>query len=122
MEWSKSIVPIKANLITNMKTRILSWASALFTVAALSSVSLADPAASQAISRHLSKLNSSARTRHELNDRCKAESCCSAKTVADGISGGRAAHATFKRVVTCDKICSIASVDQQSACRKGMRA
>lgn len=105
-----------------MKTKLLNLAVAIFAVASLSSVALADPSASQAISRPLNKPNSSSHTRHELNDRCKADSCCGTKTVADGVSGGRAAHATFKRVVTCDKICSIASVDQRSVCRKGMRA
>ena len=105
-----------------MKTKFLNLAVGLFAVASLSSVALADPSASQAISRQLNKPNSSAHTNHVLNDRCKADTCCAAKTVADGISGGRAATATFKRVVTCDKNCSIASVDQRSVCRKGMRA
>lgn len=105
-----------------MKTKFLNLAVGLFAVASLSSVALADPSASQAISRQLNRPNSSAHTTHVLNDRCKADTCCAAKTVADGISGGRAATAIFKRVVTCDKNCSIASVDQRSVCRKGMRA
>ncbi len=105
-----------------MKTKFLNLALALFAVASLSSVALADPSASQAISRQLNKPNSSAHTKYVMNDRCKTDSCCGTKTVADGISGGRAAKATFKRVVTCDKNCSIASADQRSVRRKGMRA
>ena len=105
-----------------MKTKFRNLALALFSLASLSSVTLADPSASQAISGLLKKPNSSAHAKHELNDRCKADTCCASKTVADGTSGGRAAKATFKRVVTCEKNCSIASVDQRSVCRKGMRA
>ncbi len=105
-----------------MKTKFLNLAVALFAVAPLSSVALADPSASQAISRQPNRPNSSVHTKHVVNDRCKADSCCAAKTIADGTSGGRAAKSTFKRVVTCDKNCSIAPSDQRAVCRKGMRA
>ena len=105
-----------------MKTRFLNLALALFTVTALSSVARVGPSASQAIARQLSKPDSSAHTKHLLNDHCMADSCGGDNTVADGFSGECAAHATSKRVVTCDKFCSIAPVNQRSVCRNGMWA
>ena len=112
----------KREPITKMKTRILSWASALFTVAALTSVSLADPAASQAFTSRQNKPSSSTtQSQCVLNDLCKA-AYCSTKTVSDGIGGGRAAKTTFNSVVTCHKTCSIEASEQRSICRKGIRA
>ena len=122
VERSNPIAPINVNSITNMKTRILSWTAALFTFVALSAVSMADPAASQAFTSRPNKPNASPQAQRVLNDRCKAAACCSTRTVSDGIGGGRAAKTAFKSIVTCDRTCSIGASEQRSICRKGMRA
>ena len=105
-----------------MKKKFLNLAVVVFTVTALPSISVGDPAASQKFPRHLYKPSSALHTKPVMNDSCKADSCCRGTTVADGIGGGRAAETTFKRVVSWAKSCSIEGKEQRSACLKGMRA
>ncbi len=108
--------------ITKMKTKLLNLALAVFSVTALSSVSMANPAGSQTMTHHLTPSNAKTPTRPVLNNRCQADSCCAAKTVTDSITGGRTGNTTFKKVVTCGKTCSIEHQQQRAVCRKGMRA
>ncbi len=105
-----------------MKTKLLNLALAVFSVTALSSVLMADPAGSQAITRHLTPSNSNSPTRPVLNHGCQTDSCCAVKTVTDSITGDRAGNTTFQKVVTCGKTCSIETQQQRAVCRKGMRA
>ncbi len=105
-----------------MKTTILNLAMALFTVASLSSPALADPTASRAFPRAGDTSRSLTRSKLATSHVCKTDACCATKTTTAGIGGGRSAKATFKKVVICDKSCSVAAKDQRAACGKGMKA
>lgn len=104
-----------------MKTTILNLAMALFTVASLSSPAFADPTASRSFPRAGDTSRSVNRAKPAMSHVCKMDACCATKTTA-GVTGGRSAKATFKKIVTCEKSCSITAKEQRAACGKGMKA